>query len=182
MIKIHLVRHGRAAAGFGSHKDPGLDDLGRAQAEAAARDLQALGPLPVFSSPLARARETAEPLAGIWQTAIQIEERIAEIPSPTDDLEERAAWLRDAMAGDWSDLPHNLQEWRTAIGECLLSATQDCVMFSHYVAINAAVGVATNDQRMRIFGPDNGSITTLVNADGVLRVETLGRTADTKIN
>ena len=36
MTQIHLVRHGKAAAGFGSHKDPGLDDLGRRQAQAVA--------------------------------------------------------------------------------------------------------------------------------------------------
>ena len=35
MAHIHLVRHD-VAAGFGDHKDPGLDDLGRQQAEAVA--------------------------------------------------------------------------------------------------------------------------------------------------
>ena len=36
MTQIHLVRHGKAAAGFGSHKDPGLDELGHRQAQAVA--------------------------------------------------------------------------------------------------------------------------------------------------
>ena len=39
MPTIVMVRHGRAAAGFGSHRDPGLDDVGRAQAEATAEEL-----------------------------------------------------------------------------------------------------------------------------------------------
>ena len=56
MAHIHLVRHGKAAAGFGSHKDPGLDDLGRQQAEAVAAMLDARHgtqrPI-LFSSPLA---------------------------------------------------------------------------------------------------------------------------------
>jgi broad specificity phosphatase PhoE len=55
-------------------------------------------------------------------------------------------------------------------------------MFSHYVAINAAVGAATGDDRMRIFGPDNCSVTTLDNAGGKLTVVELGRIADTHIN
>ncbi len=55
-------------------------------------------------------------------------------------------------------------------------------MFSHYVAINAAVGAAQNDDRMRVFAPDNCSVTTLVTSDGKLSVVELGRTAETKIN
>ncbi len=182
MSKIHLVRHGKAAAGFGAHPDPGLDDTGRAQARAVAELLQHEGPLPIYSSPLARAYETAEALAGLWEVDITIESRVAEIPSPTDDLAERAAWLSNAMQGSWEELGEQHQTWLAAIGECLREQAEDCVMFSHYVAINAAVGVATNDPRMRIFGPDNCSVTTIENTDGALSVLSLGRTADTKIN
>ena len=37
MPRLTLVRHGRAAAGWGDDLDPGLDDLGRAQAESVAK-------------------------------------------------------------------------------------------------------------------------------------------------
>ena len=93
MTQIHLVRHGKAAAGFGSHKDPGLDGLGRRQAQAVAAMLheQHGEDRPVlFSSPLARAFETSEPLAQQWNCKVGIEPRVAEIPSPTEDLQERA--------------------------------------------------------------------------------------------
>lgn len=63
MATLFLVRHGRAAAGFDGHHDPGLDDLGRTQAISAAAHLAPLGPLAIYSSPLARARETAIPLS-----------------------------------------------------------------------------------------------------------------------
>ena len=33
MPTILLVRHGQAAAGFGSHRDPGLDDVGAGAGE-----------------------------------------------------------------------------------------------------------------------------------------------------
>ncbi|MEZ5559448.1 MAG: histidine phosphatase family protein [Pseudomonadales bacterium] len=182
MPKIYLVRHGKAAAGFDGHHDPGLDALGRAQAEATARELEPIGPLAILSSPLARARETAEPLAERWQVDIAIEPRVAEIPSPTEDLQERARWLRQAMAGRWSDLGAELMAWRNALARCLLDLEQDSVVFCHYVAINAAVGFAENDDRMVLFAPDNGSITLLENAGGELRVLELGRTAQTHIN
>ena len=80
MAKIYMVRHGKAAAGFDGHADPGLDDLGRSQAEATAAMLADLGPLTIYSSPLARARETAMPLAERWDSEVIIEPRVAEIP------------------------------------------------------------------------------------------------------
>ena len=60
MAIVQLVRHGKAAAGFGAHPDPGLDDLGRAQAAAVAtmlNDQHTARPM-LLSSPLARAYET----------------------------------------------------------------------------------------------------------------------------
>ena len=189
MAIVQLVRHGKAAASFGAHPDPGLDDLGRSQAKAVAQMLnenvqsqpQHQRPM-LLSSPLARAYETAEALAELWQAPIAIESRMAEIPSPTTDLQARAQWLSDAMAGSWSALDTPVQQWRQALVEFLLSCETDCIIFSHYVAINAAVGAAMNDDRMRIFGPDNCSVTTLDNTDGALHVVELGRVAQTHIN
>ena len=182
MARIYLVRHGKAAAGFGGHADPGLDDLGRAQAEATAAMLAGLGPLPVYSSPLARAIETAKPLAERWAAEIIIEPRVAEIPSPSDDLTERAAWLRSAMAGRWSTLDDSLQAWRASLIDCVASLPEDSVVFCHFVAINVAVGGAENDDRMVLFSPDNGSVTILSNDGGRLGVIELGRTAETRVN
>ncbi|MDG1704086.1 MAG: histidine phosphatase family protein [Pseudomonadales bacterium] len=184
MAIVQLVRHGKAAAGFGAHPDPGLDDLGRSQAAAVAAMLDQqhqIRPI-LLSSPLARAYETAQALAALWQADITIENRVAEIPSPTPDLEARAAWLSQAMAGNWSDLDASVQQWQQDIGGFLAGCEEDCIIFSHYVAINAAVGAATGDDRMRIFGPDNCSVTTLDNAGGKLTVVELGRIADTHIN
>jgi broad specificity phosphatase PhoE len=182
MATIHLVRHGKAAAGFDGHADPGLDDLGRAQADATARLLAPIGPLPVYSSPLARARETALPLASIWESAIIIEPRVAEIPSPTEDLQARAAWLRSVMADGWSTLDAALNSWRRALLDCLLALPEDAVVFCHFIAINVAVGAARDDDKMVVFAPDNGSVTTLKNEAGRLEVLDLGRTASTHIN
>lgn len=182
MPTIYLVRHGKAAAGFGAHPDPGLDDLGRAQSEATAKTLSKLPQMPIYSSPLARAQETAKPLCALWNCEYQLEPRVAEIPSPTDDLAERSAWLSAAMAGSWSDLDEPLQKWRRDLADCLLEFSTDVVLFSHFVAINAAVGAAADDDRMVVFRPDNASITTLTNDDGRLGVKALGGEAVTKVN
>ena len=50
-------------------------------------------------SPLRRTRETAAALEQIWGVTAVVDDRVAEIPSPTDDLAARGAWLSPAMAG-----------------------------------------------------------------------------------
>jgi broad specificity phosphatase PhoE len=191
MALIQLVRHGKASAGFGSHRDPGLDDVGRAQSQAVANLLEnqhrnANKPtknLPLLlSSPLARAQETAIPLKNLWQVDVSIEKRVAEIPSPTPDLSERAKWLQNAMAGNWSDLDEDSRQWRQDIVDFLLCCEKDCIIFSHYVAINAAVSYAQGDDRMRVFAPDNCSVTSFDNSSGALVVSDLGLTAETLVN
>ena len=65
--RILLVRHGQsrgnAESRFGGHTATPLSELGRAQAEAVARALAAEGVTAIYSSDLARAVETARPLA-----------------------------------------------------------------------------------------------------------------------
>ena len=54
MTRLYLVRHGRAAAGWDTDPDPGLDPLGVHQAERMADELGPRGPLALISSPLLR--------------------------------------------------------------------------------------------------------------------------------
>ena len=163
MPTILLVRHGQAAAGFGSHRDPGLDDVGQAQAEAVAEELAARfeEPVPIYSSPFKRAQETAAPLARRWGSEVILEPRVAEIPSPTEDLRERARWLRGVMAGKWADLPEELLRWRQQLIDCVLGFESDAVVFCHFIAINVVVGAATGAEELIVFRPDNASVTPI---------------------
>jgi broad specificity phosphatase PhoE len=183
MARLYMVRHGRAAAGFGESHDPGLDELGREQAAAVAQELATFGPLPILSSPLRRTRETAAPLARLSNTEPVIEEAVAEIPSPTDNLQERVSWLREFMAGSWRNATPPLAQWREGAIGALLGIRDDTVIFSHYVAINVAVGAATGDDRVVVFSPDNCSVTVFDNHSGALRLVEKGREAPlTKVN
>jgi hypothetical protein len=82
---------------------PGLDELGRSQAEAVGAKLAPRGPLAIVSSPLKRAQETSAPLAALWQRKPVIEPAVSEIPSPGHmNFAERAEWLRAYMtSGSW---------------------------------------------------------------------------------
>ncbi len=66
MTEIFLVRHGRTADNtarrFQGHTDTELDDVGRGQAEILAGRLMTFDIDALYSSDLARARQTAEPI------------------------------------------------------------------------------------------------------------------------
>jgi broad specificity phosphatase PhoE len=181
MSRIYLVRHGKAAAGWGSHVDPGLDDVGRAQAETMAGKLAPKGPRPLIVSPLRRTRETAAALERQWEIGARIEPRVGEIPSPVADLAARAEWLRGIMPCRWPELEEPLQRWRDAVIEALRALSEDTIVVSHYVAINVAVGNAQEDQRVTCFRPDYCSCTLLDVVDGRLVLIELGAQGATRV-
>ena len=185
MSRVLLVRHGRATAGWDVDPDPGLDDLGREQAEAMAASVAELGPLRLISSPLRRCRETASALERRWDTDARIEPRVAEIPSPEGiAMADRVDWLREAMRGDWAPLGSRYTEYRDAAVQAireLALADGDTVVCSHFVAINAIIGGVTDDDRVLIRSLDNCSITVVEAVDGVLRLVEGGSEADTLI-
>ena len=202
MTRLYLVRHGRATATFSEHPDPGLDDLGRQQAEATAARLatvralapgpqgppgQLSNPMALLSSPLARAVETAAPLLLRWPQPLRIDVRVAEIPTDTSAamggaLSTRGEWLARIMAGRWRDQSPALQAWVAGVVTCLQELNADTVIFSHFIAINAAVGAATGDDRVVVFRPDNASV-TIIDTDGRgLRLIERGDEAATRVN
>jgi len=179
---LHLVRHGRASGGWDDDPDPGLDDLGRHQAQRVAARLATLGPLDVWTSPLRRCRETSAVLAAAWGVEPLVEPAVAEIPSPDGiPMGERVGWLRDAMAGEWTALGPRYTGFRDGVAERLLQVERDTVVFSHFIAINAAIGAAVGDDRLVIRRLDNCSVTTLRIDGGRLVLVEGGAEADTLI-
>jgi len=181
MPKLYLVRHGQARAAWSQDLDPGLNELGREQALQAARSLASLSSLDILSSPLARARETAQPLAEVWKKTPRLEARVGEIPSSHLNLSERGPWLLQVMAQKWPDLIPELQAWRAGVLQALAELQADTVIFTHFIAINAAVGTATQDDRVVSFWPGNGSITKLAQQGYKLTLIELGTQAQTRV-
>ncbi|MGA0075880.1 MAG: histidine phosphatase family protein, partial [Ilumatobacteraceae bacterium] len=110
MAHLYLVRHGRAAAGWDTDVDPGLDDVGLQQAADVAERLAErvsgnVRDVHVVSSPLRRCQETAVPFAALVGKSATVEPRVSEIPSPIGvALTERTDWLRRVMQGTWSQV------------------------------------------------------------------------------
>ena len=190
VIRVHLVRHGRAAAGWDTDPDPGLDEVGREQAAATAARLAELAVSgaehDVVSSPLRRCRETAGFLLGHWGWSTErlaVVEAVREIPSPPGvPMPERVEWLRRAMAGSWADLGSPFTDFRDGVVDFVRSRTRPVVVFSHFIAINAVIGACLGDDRLVIDSLDNASVTVVeVAPGGDVHLVERGRQADTLI-
>lgn len=181
MARLYLVRHGQASSSWSEAQDPGLSEQGRTEAEGAARELAPRGPLLILSSPLARARETAAPLERLWEAHARVEPAIAEVPSPDIPFAGRGEWLRGIMIGTWAQADGQRQAWRNDVVAALVRQPRDVVVFSHFVAINVAVGAALGDDSVTLFTPANASITILDTDGSRLTLVEKGREAETVV-
>lgn len=115
MTRLVLVRHGQTAWNLEGraqgHTDVGLDDTGRAQARAMAPYVAAMRPTALWSSDLARARETADQVAGATGLEVRPDPRLREfdvgeragltIPEFAERYpESHAAWREGHITGD----------------------------------------------------------------------------------
>lgn len=188
MPRLYLIRHGKPAAVWGeADEDPGLDEAGQAQANAARDYLLSLPagqrPTKVVSSPLRRCRETAEPTAKALGVEIEIDPFVGEIPTPKAlSAAERPAWLRGVFQGRWKDVEGDLDydAWRGEVVKAL-QARGDTAVFSHYVAINAVISHLDVDERVLVFRPDHASISTLETDGKTLTLVERGREASTGV-
>jgi len=178
---IYLVRHGEAAAGWGDALDPGLSDLGKRQAEATAEKLSAFGAFPALKSPMRRCQETARPFERLCNTQAHTNIAVSEIETPSS-LEDRGNWLRGVMSGNWDEASHDFTAWRRSALEAVSALPDGSAVFTHFIAINAIVGLILNDPRVLVFRPGHCSITKLSRGrDGSLGIAELGSEAATNV-
>lgn len=151
--ELILVRHGEAqplpvGQAFAPRDvDLPLTERGREQAAAAAERLARRSIGAIYSSPLKRARETAEPLAALTGLPVREDARLREVeiagigPVALHDLAEIAI-----AHGGWSHLPGS--ESSASIRDRMREAIQEVVdahpgeriaIFSHAGSINAYV-------------------------------------------
>jgi len=178
MTRLLLVRHARPTENWDSAPDAGLDALGREQAASLVDLLGGDAPRPVLTSPLRRARETAAPLAAHWGVEAHVVPAVGEIAAPHVGPADRVAWLRGVLGGTWSEVDDRLVAWRLALLDALTAIERESIVFSHFVAINTAVGAATGDERVMCFAPAHASVTEVAVDDGALRLVARGAEAD----
>lgn len=152
---IIVVRHGRTASNASGlllgRQDPPLDETGRAQAAAMAATLAGIDR--VVSSPLLRTRQTAEAVAEVAGTEVEVDERFIELDygewdgRPVADVavEEWAEWQADlgfAPPGGES-LASLGARVREGLDELVAEARdRDVVVVTHVSPVKAAVAWA----------------------------------------
>lgn len=188
MPLIHLVRHGRIADVPADPLDPELGEQGLEQARAAARELNAHlpHPLPILTSPMRRCRQTAAPLAELWQATPVVEPRVIEVPAPRQPGLQREQWLKRLLAADWTQADEGdngaaVAAWRRGVREAILACGGDTVIFTHFVPINVIVGLALGQDSVCCFRPDNGSVTVVEISAGGIRMVERGREVQTRV-
>src|SRR4026209_239921 len=112
-MKLYFVRHGESEAntrGVNSNRDRpfGLTDLGRGQAKVLAESLKDIPITAVFSSPILRARQTADILSRSLGQPYQVTEALREYDCGVlEDRSDDASWeLHRGFYEDWT-LHHN---------------------------------------------------------------------------
>ena len=135
--RIVLWRHGRtewnASARFQGQTDIALDEVGRAQAQAAARLLTGLRPSVVVASDLVRARDTAAELAVLIGVEVEVDPRLRETFAGTwqgrtaaeiaaEDTEAYEAWVAGVP-----DVRPGGGETRWEVAERTSAALQDAL-------------------------------------------------------
>ena len=124
-MKLYFVRHGESEANTRrviSNRESlfGLTDLGKSQANILAGRLKDIPVTAIFSSPVLRARETADILSQAFGQPYQVTEALREydcgvLEEQSDDVSWR---LHREIAEDWT-LHHNYQR-KPEGGECFL--------------------------------------------------------------
>lgn len=181
MVDIFLIRHGEAEAAWGEATDPGLSPKGRQQARQVRDELESYRTLNLISSPLLRAVETAQPLATIQRSQVEIDESFREIPSPLG-VDDRQAWLSDFMRQQWSGQSPELIAWRDTAWRSLFELDQHTAIFTHFMIINAICGRLTESVETVCCVPDNGSIMKLQLDGNALKLAEVGRQQQTRVN
>jgi broad specificity phosphatase PhoE len=192
---LYLIRHGRSDFGWsgarfatarGEQWDPPLSEEGRRQAELLAERLRVmeLDPFVAYTSPLRRARETAETFATRAGVDVRIEDELAEAHIggwegvSFEELIEQDPDLVQHLRNQraiWHRAPGAEQEGRfrarvRAIVEELLGRhpNENLVLFAHGGVINAYCGELLGLAQEMFFLPENTSVNS-VDVDGPVR-------------
>ncbi len=182
-MTIYLIRHGLASAGTES-LDPGLSKTGHEQAMLTASFFKDKSVGRLVVSPLARTRETADPIAALLGIEAEVRNEVAEVFDPTMPADQRRNMIGPFMAGRWSEQNETLQAWRKRVVDTLLemglaaeAANHDLVVVSHYIAIGVAIGEALGDDKVVPTPIANCSITSMGAGHGGLRLLEAATTA-----
>ena len=145
MTRLYLVRHGRAAAGWDTDPDPGLDEIGQRQAVAVAARLAEFGRDAHSDQPIATMPGDRRAVGGDVECRATRSNRL----SPRSRRQRGLRWRIGSSGCGWRCAARGPTSALATSHIVTRSSARwppieiDAVVFSHFVAINAAIGAAT---------------------------------------
>lgn len=158
-MELIIVRHGRPerVVGAAEAADPNLTDVGHQQAEATAEFLMGEQIDHIVSSPMARARQTAAPLAEKLGLTVQIVDGIAEMDRhsdsyiPEEEMKDHPEvweqWQKDPLAIFGDSSPEEFQATVLAAMDSIIAEHRgkNVAVFCHggttMAFVNHALGI-----------------------------------------
>ena len=183
-IQVIFIRHAEASNSWGNHPDPGLSDNGKNQSKELINhpELIELDDYSFISSPKLRAIETAKPLAEKFKKELIIENIFTEIPSLNIEPDKKQEWLKNILQMNKNDLPENITKWKDNIISKTKAFSQDSVVFTHFIVINALLSELNSETKLLYFYPDYTSIVKITIEDGEFRNFSIDKDKKTFIN
>ena len=164
-VKLWLVRHGRTAwnseGRIQGQTDLPLDELGWQQAQLVAVRLKNIAVAAIYSSPLQRARQTAEMIGAALNLPITFDDRLKEYDF-------------GAVSGlTWTDVvtqhPKLAQRWADDIWSVPIEGSEGRAVFHSRIAAAMKAIIAAHDQQQVIVVAHGGTfaayLTALLNLD-----------------
>ncbi len=191
-MELIIIRHGlpkRIEMEDGSPADPGLSETGTEQAWRLARWMRAEKLDAIYSSPLKRAKETAQPMADIMGIEIAIEPGVAEFDKessmyvPMEELRAKdyKRWL-ELMEGGFS-AHFDIDTFQKTALECLARIIQEnkgkrVAVVCHGGIINVWAAHILGIENALFFQPQYTSINRfLISSSGTQSVSCLNEAA-----
>ena len=183
-IQVIFIRHAEASNSWGNHPDPGLSDNGKNQSKELIShpELIELDDYSFISSPKLRAIETAKPLAEKFKKELIIENIFTEIPSLNIEPDKKQEWLKNILQMNKNDLPENITKWKDNIISKTKAFSQDSLVFTHFIVINALLSELNSETKLLYFYPDYTSIVKITIEDGEFRNFSIDKDKKTFIN
>ena len=164
-VKLWLVRHGRTAwnaeGRIQGQVDLPLDEFGRQQAQHVADRLKSVAVAVLYSSPLQRARQTAEMIGAALNLSITFDDRLKEYDF-------------GVLSGlTWTDVvaqhPELAQRWADDVWSMPIEGSEGRAAFHSRIAAAMKAIVAAHDQQQVVVVSHGGAfaayLTALLNLD-----------------
>ena len=183
-IEVIFIRHAEASSSWGDHPDPGLSDDGITQSKKLINhpELKQLDNYSFIASPKLRAMDTARPLAKKFKKELVIENVYTEIPSPNIKPKNKQEWLKNILQMNKNNLPENVAKWKDNIISKTKAFSQDSVVFTHFMVINALLSELNSETKLLYFYPDYTSILKISIEDGKFKNFSIEKDKKTFIN